>query len=66
MKSHHVSFSVLAAYAVNQCLFNAQLIGVQLKRITSAKRKFQILPDYAGICQIFPENSRFCHRHGKI
>ena len=66
MKSHHIIFGVLTAYALNHWLFNAYLISVQLKWITSAKRKFQIFPDYAGICQIFPENSRFCHRHGKI
>ena len=55
MKSHPVLLSVLATYAVNQWLFNAQLIRVQLKRITSAKRKFQILQDYAGICQKIPD-----------
>ena len=65
-KSHHVIFIVLSAHAVNHGLIEAHSIGVQLRWITSAKRKFQILSDYAGICQIFPENSRFCHRHGKI
>ena len=48
-------FIVLAAHAVNHGLIEAHSIGDQLQWISSAKRKFQILPDYARICQIFPE-----------
>ena len=63
MKSDHIIFSELAAYAVNHRMFDAHSISVQLQWTTCTERKFQILPDYAGICQIFPENSRFCRRN---